>query len=224
MQTIKQGLGYRWLIWEAIPEAQAREWGKWKRKRGKSIKGVLMGSLLNFTVTFRGTVWNMPHNCSIKGEGSWSIYTLTPIPHYLGVAPRAVIHLALLGCPTGRLNKPSGKKQSRQVQELEVEKLSAYWKLFCRYQWTRGGRGKNYQQGLLLAPETPCSGWSQVSCLINHSAIFCGHSDWVKYGHVSDQAFASSQTQNQCLSFLKNHPFAKKPPICPEVTFFLTGQ
>ena len=111
MQTIKQGLGYRWLIWEAIPEAQAREWGKWDRKRGKSIKCVLMGSLLNFTVTFRGTVWNMPHNCSIKSEGSWSIYTLTPIPHYLGVAPGAVIHLALLGCPTGRLNKPSGKKK-----------------------------------------------------------------------------------------------------------------
>ena len=46
---------------------RVREVGQEERK---GHKDVLVGGLLNPTGTFRRTVWNRPHNSSIKGDGS----------------------------------------------------------------------------------------------------------------------------------------------------------
>ena len=84
-----------------------------------------MGSLLNPTVTLTRIVSNMPHNCSIKGEGGCSIYLLTPIPQQLEVAPGGCDMANSSGLPYWKAEQAlrQKKKKSRKAQEFEVEKL-----------------------------------------------------------------------------------------------------
>lgn len=135
------------------------------------------------------------------------------IIHHLGIVLDDVISLALLGCSTRRLGKSSGeeKKKSRQAQELEVKKLLPYWKLFFSYQWTRGRWGNGHPQGLLLAPEAPCSGGHMPDQPQ-------GHLLWPQWlGQVQTGQWSSICyfTNTDPISFLP-----KMPPISPEVTFF----
>lgn len=135
------------------------------------------------------------------------------IIHHLGIVLDNVISLTLLRCSTRRLGKSSGqkKKKGRQAQELAVKKLWTYWKLFCSYRWTRGGWGNGHPQGLLLAPEAPCSGGHMP----DQSQ---GHLLWPQWlGQVWTGQWSSICyfTNTEPISFLP-----KMPPISPEVTFF----
>ena len=131
------------------------------------------------------------------------------IIHHLGIVLDDVISLALLGCSTRRLGKSSGEEKkkadrlrnlrwkncyhtgnsSSATNELEVDEAM--------------GTHRVYYLPLRLHVQV-------VICLINHRATFCDHSDWVRYRQVSDQAFVTSQTQIQSLSFLKCHQFPQK--------------
>lgn len=84
------------------------------------------------------------------------------IIHHLGIVLDNVISLTLLRCSTRRLGKSSGQKKKKKKKADRLrncgEKTVNILKLFCSYQWTRGGWGNGHPQGLLLAPEAPCSG------------------------------------------------------------------
>lgn len=150
----------------------------WDRRRGKSVKGVLMGSshcdLRTHCVKHASQLFQ-------QAWGELKYLSVDSHPSPVGGCPRRMTSPAFLVCLTGSLRKLSGQK-ARQAQEFEVENLLACWKLCCSYQWTRGGLREKALTGSAACP-LRLHVQGSYTVLINQIVTFCGHSDWITYSH-----------------------------------------